>query len=77
MYISGMIIAFILSFIVLFIQAIIRRKLEDEDEKSFFIEFFGLIAASAVYSILSWLTVAIMIIMLMGGKVRWISDKNS
>lgn len=73
MYVSGVIVAFILSLIVLGIQAGQRKKNNESSESS---ELLGVVLGSAVYSILSWLTVAIMIIMLIGGKVRWISEDN-
>jgi len=75
MYESGLIIAFILSFIVLLIQAIKRRR-DENNERSFLTEFLLVIFASIIYSLLSWLTVALVLIMLLGGKVWGISDKS-
>ena len=72
MYISGVIVAFIISFIVLSMQATKRKQLGEDSNN----EIIGVIFGSAIYSILSWLTVAIMIIMLLGGKAWGVSDKN-
>jgi len=75
MYLSGLIIALLLSITVLLIQAIQRRKL-DENNKPFISEIFTIVFASIIYSLLSWLTVAVMLIMLLNGKVWGISDDN-
>ena len=75
MYVSGVIVAFLLSFIILFIQGTQRQRDYDSDEtiiKTISGALFGSVLASG----LSWLIVAIIIFMLLSGKVSGISDRN-
>lgn len=75
MYVSGVIVAFILSFIIFFIQGIQRQRDFDSDEtmiKTIGGALFGSVLAAG----LSWLIVVILILMLLNGKVSGISDRN-
>jgi len=75
MYISGVIVAFIFSFIIFFIQGVQRQRDYDSNEtmlKTIGGALFGAVLAAG----LSWLIVILLISMLLGGKVWGISDKS-
>jgi hypothetical membrane protein len=74
MYVSGMIVAFVLSFIVFMIQGTKRKKVDTQESTMEVI--FGALFGSILASILSWLAVAILILLILSGKAWGISDKN-
>ena len=67
MYESGLVVAFVLSFIVFFIQGVQRK---DSLSRILFGSLFG----ALVGSLLSWLTVAILVLLFATGNVLGISD---
>lgn len=71
MYVSGLVVAFILSFIVFFTQGIIKRKEGSEESMAYIIS--GSLFGALIASLLSWLAVVLLVIMFMGGKVWGIS----
>lgn len=73
-YISGVAIAFLLSFTTYMIQGI-KRSQENNEETMAKVIFGGLFGA-VLASILSWLTVIILILMLASGKVWGINEKQ-
>jgi len=74
MYISGLVVAFILSFITYFLQGLVRIK--EENNQTFVQVVFGAFFGAAITSILSWITVAILIVLYVGGGVKGLSDRN-
>jgi uncharacterized membrane protein len=74
MYESGIVIAFILSFIVLFSQGLQRQREYDSDE-TMIKTIMGSLFGSILYAGLSWLVVVIMGLLLMSGNVSGI-NKN-
>lgn len=67
MYESGIIVAFILSFIIFFIQGIQRQGRHDSDE-TMMKTIGGALFGSVLVAGLSWLMVAIMLLLLMSRK---------
>jgi len=73
MYVSGAIIGFVLAFFVFMAQGIKRKQ---ESGESMATVFAGAIFGSVMAAFLSWLSVVIVIILILGGKAWGISDKN-
>ena len=69
MYESGLVVAFVLSFIVFFIQGVQRK---DSLSRILFGSLFGALMAS----LLSWLAVVLLVLMFASGKVWGISNQN-
>jgi uncharacterized membrane protein len=74
MYESGIVIAFILVFIVLFSQGLQRQQEYNSDE-TMSKTIIGALFGSVLFAGLSWLVVAIMVLLLMSGNV-WGTTKN-
>lgn len=74
MYVSGAIVAFIIGFIVLFLQGLARKR--DGQNETLAKTFLGALLGSAVAALLSWILVALLTVMLLGGKVWGVSDRN-
>lgn len=73
MYVSGMVVAFILVFIITSIQANQRRKVSGE---SIGYAFLGVIFGSIIGAILSWFTVLIIIVFFLTGRLSGINYRN-
>lgn len=73
MYVSGAIIGFILGFIVFIIQGMKRKQ---ESGESLMYVLVGALFGAVVTAFLSWLSVFIIIILILSGRVWGISDKN-
>lgn len=69
MYISGVVVGFILAFIIFMIQGTQRREENDSS-------IMSVIVGSAIASILSWLTVFLILTLLLTGRVAGISERN-
>jgi len=76
MYVFGAIVAFVLSFIVFIIQGTKRRHKEKVAGGSGSEVILGALFGSILASILSWLAVAILVLLFVSGKVWGISKKN-
>ncbi len=74
MYESGIVVAFILSFIVLFFQGLKRQREYNSDE-TMMKTIMGSLFGSILFAGLSWLVVVIMVLLLMSGNV-WGTTKN-
>ncbi|MFY9105686.1 hypothetical protein OZY38_10565 [Aliarcobacter cryaerophilus] len=75
-YFLGMLIAFILSFLIYFIQGIKRMKLDEKQEETLIKVIGGALVGSIIASILSWLAVALLLILFFKGQIWGISKKN-
>lgn len=73
-YLMGSIVAFVLSFILFFIQGIIRKNRGENYTYGYVVG--GALLSGIIYCVLSWLTVVILILMVLGGKAYGISDRN-
>ena len=73
MYISGAIIGFVLGFIVFMIQGIKRRQ---ESDESLLYVLAGSLFGAVITAFLSWLSVAVIVLMILNGKAWGISDRN-
>lgn len=73
LYVSGMPVAFIMGFIIFMIQGI-QRKRETQDTIGSVV--FGSLFGAVLASVVSWLSVALFVIMLFGGIATGISDRN-
>lgn len=75
-YFLGMLIAFILSFLIYFIQGIKRMKLDEKQEETLIKVIGGALVGSIIASILSWLAVALLLILFFKGQIWGISKKK-
>ncbi len=68
-YFLGMLVAFILSFLVYFIQGIKRIKMNEKKEETLLELIGGALLGSIIASILSWFSVALLLISFFSGEI--------
>lgn len=73
MYISGAIVGFILGFLVFMVQGIKRKQ---ESGESLMSVLAGALFGTVMTAFLSWLSVVIIVLMILGGAAWGISERN-
>lgn len=73
MYISGAIVGFILGFLVFMVQGIKRKQ---ESGESLMSVLAGALFGAVMTAFLSWLSVVIIVLMILGGAAWGISERN-
>ncbi len=74
MYFSGVVAAFVLAFIIMFFQGI--KRIQNGKDESIGMVVLGGAIFSLLGSIFSWITVLILLVLLLSGKVAHISERN-